>query len=52
MNVKELIQELIKFPMEAPITPYDGEYIGITIGGVNGKYGFIYTEDEKETETF
>ncbi len=50
MTVEELIKELNKFPMNAPVTPYDGEFEGITIGGVSGEYGFIYTDCEKETE--
>lgn len=50
MTVSELIEELNKFPMNAPITPYEGEIEGITIGGVDGEYVFIYTDCEKDTE--
>ncbi len=50
MTVEELIKELNKFPMEAQISPYEGEDIGITIVGVDEKYGFIYTKVDKETD--
>ena len=50
MKVRELILELIKFPMDAEVNAYEGEVTGINISNIDGDTGFIYTEDEVTTE--
>lgn len=52
MTVKELLVELKKFPLEAEVTGYEGEAIGISVSGINGESGFIFTDKKKETEVF
>lgn len=36
--------------MDKEVSTYEGECIGITIKSINGDYGFIYTENGKDTE--
>ncbi len=52
MTVKELLVELKKFPLEADVEAYEGEAIGISVRGLNGESGFIFTDRKKETEEF
>lgn len=54
-TVKELINELKKFPEDALCYGYEGEGIGIAIRTKDGKQGFIYAGEteiyrDKETE--
>lgn len=46
ITIGKLIKELQKFPKDIMCFAYEGEVIGVSIIGKNGKYGFVHTGGE------
>ena len=46
ITIEKLIKELQKFPKDFKCFAYEGELIGVSVRGKNGKYGFVNTGGE------